>query len=123
MSPVAFAGVYAVPYGRPRRWTLVADTEIVLEARRVGRRPRYHRGARQATTGARLDNPQCNMDQVGVEVRVLDALPDMPRPWSQLCRRCWAGSDTLVAAGLDYIRWREARKEPEYARWREARNA
>lgn len=74
------------------------DQEVVLEARRHGRRPRYHRGAVQAGTGGRLDPPQCNLDDVGVEVRRLDELPALRRPWAQLCRRCWAGSDVLAAA-------------------------
>lgn len=75
------------------------DQEVVLEARRNGRRPRYHRGARQARTGVRLDPPQCNLDDVGLEVRQLEALPEgIRRPWAQLCRRCWAGSDVLAAA-------------------------
>lgn len=91
----------------------VVDEEIVLEARRHGRRPRYHRGARQSGTGIRLDPPQCNLDDVGLEVRVLPALPPaMPRPWTQLCRRCYAGTDVLLAAALEYVAWRERRAVP-----------
>jgi hypothetical protein len=70
------------------------EQEIIIEVRRVGRRPRYHRGA-QLENGTRLDPPQCNIDDATREVRVLDALPEYPemrRPWAQLCRRCWAGS-------------------------------
>lgn len=75
------------------------DQEVVLEARRHGRRPRYHRGAVMAGTGVRLDPPQCNLDDVGLEVRVLRELPTgLRRPWQQLCRRCWAGSTVLEAA-------------------------
>lgn len=75
------------------------DQEVVLEARRNGRRPRYHRGALLAGNGVRVDPPQCNLDDVGREVRVLDALPEaIRRPWAQLCRRCWAGSTVLEAA-------------------------
>ena len=74
------------------------DQEVVLEARRHGRRPRYHRGAILAN-GVRLDPPQCNIDDVGGEVRVLDGLPEgIRRPWTQLCRRCWRGSTVLEAA-------------------------
>jgi hypothetical protein len=77
------------------------DQEIILEARRNGRRPRYHRGALQRGTGVRLDPPQCNLDDVGLEVRQLEALPEypaMPRPWAQLCRRCFRGTDVLGRA-------------------------
>lgn len=74
------------------------DQEVVLEARRNGRRPRYHRGAILGN-GVRLDPPQCNLDDVGLEVRVLDALPErIRRPWAQLCRRCWRGSGLIEAA-------------------------
>lgn len=73
--------------------------EVILEVRRVGRRPRYHRGAVQAGTGERLDSPRCNLDDVRLEVRQLDALPErIPHPWSQLCARCWAGTEVLSAA-------------------------
>lgn len=83
------------------------DQEIVLEVERQGRRPRYHRGARQAGTGVRLDPPQCNLDDVAAKVNVLATLPalstreaptQLRRPWSQLCRRCWEGSDVWTAA-------------------------
>lgn len=72
--------------------------DVVLEARRRGRRPRYHRGA--AITASTVARPeQCNLDQVGMEVRTLEALPtDLPRPWTQLCRRCWRGSVELLRA-------------------------
>jgi hypothetical protein len=79
---------------------------VVLEARRRGRRPRYHRGARLGP--ALVVRPeQCNLDQVGVSLEVLDELPalDEPgvrtrlrRPWAQLCRRCWRGTDVLATA-------------------------
>lgn len=72
------------------------DQEIVLEVRREGRRPRYHRGARQAGTGVRLDPPQCNLDDVALDVRILDKLPQLARPDGQLCRRCWRGTKVLA---------------------------
>lgn len=69
---------------------------VVLEARRKGRRPRYHLGEAQ---GVALGPPQCNLGLVGVEVRQLDGLPvRIRRPWTQLCRRCWRGSPELAAA-------------------------
>jgi hypothetical protein len=76
------------------------DQEIVLEVHRAGRRPRYHRGARQAGTGVVLDPPQCNIDDAGGR-KVLEALPEypaIPRPWAQLCRRCYRGTPVLAAA-------------------------
>ncbi len=99
-----------MPY---RTVTMEYDDEFVIEAGREGRRPRYHRGAIMAGTGVRLDAPQCNIDD-STKVRYLDALPAVStkaaptrlvRPWQQLCRRCWAGSDVLVAAALDYANW------------------
>lgn len=85
------------------------DRVVVLEVRRNGKRPRYHRGA-VLSNGVRMGAEQCNVDQAGQGVKVLEELPAMPRPWTQLCRRCWAGSDVLVAAALDYARWREQRQ-------------
>lgn len=73
-------------------------TAVVLEARRNGRRPRYHRGA-LIGSGTVARPEQCNLDQVGVEVRTLAALPaSLPRPWAQLCRRCWRGTPELADA-------------------------
>lgn len=108
MKPIAFAGVYAVPYGRPRRWVVSEDREIVFEVRRNGRRPRYHRGVEMAN-GVVATPEQCNIDQAGHGVRQLDELPAMPRPWTQLCRRCWGGSDVLMAAALEYARRQASR--------------
>lgn len=84
----------------------VNDRVVVLEVRRSGKRARYHRGVVLAN-GVRLGAEQCNVDQAGEGVKVLEELPAMPRPWSQLCRRCWAGSDVLTAAALEYARWHE----------------
>lgn len=71
---------------------------VVLEVVRRGRRPRYHRGAR-LDGGLLLEPEQCNMDQVVVEVRQLEHLPEgMRRPWARLCRRCWRGTTELEAA-------------------------
>jgi hypothetical protein len=76
-----------------------SDQEVVLEARRRGRRPRYHRGVVLVGSAVRLDAPQCNLDQVGIEVRRLEGLPEgIRRPWAQLCRRCWAGTAVYDAA-------------------------
>lgn len=70
---------------------------VVLEVVRRGRRPRYHRGAR--LDGGLLEPEQCNMDQVVVEVRQLEHLPEgLRRPWARLCRRCWRGTPELEAA-------------------------
>lgn len=72
---------------------------VVLEARRHGRRPRYHRGAQLDGVIGAARPEQCNLDQVGIEVRTLAALPEgLPRPWAQLCRRCWRGTQELAAA-------------------------
>lgn len=70
--------------------------------RRHGRRPRFHRGT-IASNEVRRDAPQCNLDDVSLEVVRLDRLPTvgkhgMVRPWSQLCRRCWRGTKVLAAA-------------------------
>lgn len=73
---------------------------VILEVRRKGRRPRYHRGARMASTG-RATPEQCNLDQVQLEVVEVPALPEYPamrRPWTQLCRRCFRGEPVLAAA-------------------------
>lgn len=76
---------------------VATSRDIILEVRRIGRRPRYHRGYEQA--GERLDRPQCNIDQAGAGVERLQYLPEgLPRPWAQLCRRCWAGSKVLAYA-------------------------
>jgi hypothetical protein len=83
------------------------DRAVVLEVQREGRRSRYHRGVILGN-GTRLGAEQCNVDQAGAGVRVLDELPaSMPRPWTQICRRCFAGDDVLVAAALEYDRWLE----------------
>lgn len=83
------------------------DQEIVLEVERQGRRPRYHRGARLAGSDVALRPEQCNLDDAKGQVNELDGLPDLSSPtaptrlvlpWSQLCRRCWAGSDVYDAA-------------------------
>jgi hypothetical protein len=87
----------------------VADEQpqaVVLEARRRGRRPRYHRGARLGP--ALVVRPeQCNLDQVGVSLEELDELPALSapgaktrlvRPRTQLCRRCWRGTPELARA-------------------------
>lgn len=88
---------------------------VVLEARRKGRRPRYHAGT--ITEGGRLDNPQCNLDDVGGEVRRLDELPEgLPRPWAQLCRRCYRGTDVLAAADELELVTRDARMARRAAR-------
>jgi len=72
--------------------------EVVLEVRRHGRRPRYHRGY-QLDNGLVVDPPQCNVDDAALERRVLDALPaTIRRPWAQLCLRCWEGRPELTAA-------------------------
>lgn len=76
------------------------DRPVVLEVRRNGRRPRYHEGFR-TSAGVLLKPEQCNTDQAGVEVRVLDVLPEYPemrRPWRQLCRRCFRGTSVLERA-------------------------
>jgi len=77
--------------------------EVVLEVAREGRRPRYHRGAR--LEGGPLAKPeQCNLDQVVATITELDALPEvykggpLQHPWSQLCRRCWAGTEVWAKA-------------------------
>lgn len=78
--------------------------EVVLEVRRRGRRPRYHRGARLEGGAQLTARPeQCNLDQVAWEVRELAELPEgIRRPWTQLCRRCWRGTEVLAAA--DHLR-------------------
>jgi hypothetical protein len=85
---------------------------VILEVRRKGRRPRYHQGYR-VVEGGRATPEQCNLDQVELEVRELQALPEYPamrRPWNQLCRRCFRGSLVLIAA--DRLR-RSLAGEPE----------
>lgn len=75
--------------------------EVILEVAREGRRPRYHRGARLDGGEGQLVKPeQCNLDQVAATIRELDALDfeTLPRPWTQLCRRCFAGSFLLLVA-------------------------
>lgn len=70
---------------------------VVIEARRTGRRPRYHRGSR-LESGAITVPEQCNTDQA-TQLVVLEALPtSLRRPWAQLCKRCWAGTEVLKAA-------------------------
>jgi len=83
---------------------------VVLEVRREGRRPRYHRGARiSAGTVARPE--QCNLDDVALEVRTLDELPEgLKRPWTQLCRRCWRGTEVLAAAERAQAAWVPTRR-------------
>lgn len=82
----------------------MSAVEVVIEVRRRGRRPRYHRGARVSGSGVYAAPEQCNTDQAGLERRVLEALPlvepgsPMQRPWAQLCRRCWRGTPVLAAA-------------------------
>lgn len=72
--------------------------EVVLEVRRHGRRPRYHRGAR---VDGNLTKPeQCNTDQAGLGTRQLEGLPPTARP-NQLCRRCWR--NTLILAAADAL--------------------
>ena len=72
----------------------MAATEVILEVRRAGRRPRYHRGAR-LENGPTARPEQCNLDQVALDVRELEKLPAIRRPRSQLCRRCFRGSALL----------------------------
>lgn len=77
---------------------MASDQVIVLEVERQGRRPRYHRGARLAN-GQELRPEACNLDDTAGTVNVLSALPDgLRRPWSQLCHRCWRGTDVLAWA-------------------------
>ena len=82
--------------------------EVVLEVQRIGRRPRYHRGAR-LDNGALVQPEQCNLDQVAAGITELDALPEgLRRPWTQLCRRCWRGTKVLAAADA----MRQAARQP-----------
>lgn len=79
--------------------------EVVLEVLRIGRRPRYHRAAR-LDNGELVQPERCNLDQVAARINELDALPEgLRRPWTQLCQRCWRGTEVLAAAE----RLREAR--------------
>lgn len=68
----------------------------IIEVTRRGRRPRYHRGA-TVSAGNTAVPEACNTDQAA-DTRVLTLLPDIPRPWAQLCRRCWRGTSVLAAA-------------------------
>lgn len=68
---------------------------VVIEAQRIGRSPRYHRGTRDSS-GTQV-NEQCNTDQAGKGTKVLEELPAHIRP-QQLCRRCWRGTEVLAAA-------------------------
>jgi len=72
----------------------------IIEVTRRGRRPRYHRGATLAA-GATAVPEACNTDQAA-DTRALTLLPELPRPWAQLCRRCWRG--TAVLAQADALR-------------------
>lgn len=77
--------------------------EVVLEVAREGRRPRYHRGAR-LESGPLAKPEQCNLDQVAASITELAALPEIRKggplqhPWSQLCRRCWSGTEVWARA-------------------------
>lgn len=65
----------------------MATADIYFEVTRRRRRPRYHQGAR-ADDGQVFKPEQCNLDQVTGAVHVLDELPVIRNPRSQLCRRC-----------------------------------
>lgn len=74
----------------------IVPLEVVIEARRkVGRRPRYHRGV--LLDGEMLLPERCNTDQAARGTVTLERLPDGVRP-HQLCRRCWRGTQVLAAA-------------------------
>lgn len=72
---------------------------VVIEVPRRGRRPRYHRGA-LIGLGVTTSPEACNLDQVLLRagVRLLDRLPPLRRPLTQLCRRCWRGTPELETA-------------------------
>lgn len=84
-----------------------AGQAVVVEVQRHGRRPRYHRGSRIGRD-VTLVSEQCNTDQAGQGRQVLAKLPALPRPWTQLCRRCWARTPELSQA-LAYQADRAAR--------------
>lgn len=97
---LAFGGTPAVGSSNSEEERMAQAAQVVvLEARRNGRRPRYHRGA-ILPGGAAARPEQCNLDQVGVAVRELadGEAVEMKRPWAQLCRRCWRGTPELAAA-------------------------
>lgn len=71
--------------------------QVFIEVPRARRRPRYHRAERDPR-GHVTQPEQCNIDQVAGGTLVLEALPDLRRPWSQLCRRCFRGTAVLAAA-------------------------
>ncbi len=66
---------------------------VIVEVRRRGRRPRYHRAV--LDRGLLRTSEQCNTDQAGAGRHTLEALPDGVR-LNQLCRRCWRGTPQLA---------------------------
>lgn len=66
-------------------WLAAPTEQVVLEVRRKGRRPRYHRGTRR---GAELERPEACNTTSAITV-VLTSLPPLRRPQTQLCRRCY----------------------------------